>query len=1268
MSEGDTQQAATSGDGESGPPAPRRTLRLALALRGGVSLAVWIGGAVAELDLFRRASLRDADGEHLPYEVFDEVERPRVKQYRELLTANDFAQVEIDILAGASAGGLNAVVLGLAQSRGVVLDRAAHSTWIRDGGLWNLLRTPGWGAVRSILDGDGDTRDRGEPGQRDGGHRGFFPLAVNALEAILDGRSAPAKPEFAVTGVSVDLAATVVSYGYGNLRAPVAGPDPAAAHEYRAGFTFATRPGGLGTPFSTIPQFADGPRLDPDGDVDQRFAARTDCLALAIRSTSSFPGAFEPAAIYSVTDVDTGKSGVERNASGCFPLAERLDPPGNRGPAELPTPFMVIDGGVFDNIPIDRALRAIQRTPAAGPTERRLLYLDPSPPAEILEPRAQAASSAWLSVLFRAGKLKVRQESSDDELDLVRRHNDEILKQRSRAEAFAASIRAGGAIGVPTDADYTEARIGPDVERIVTFLRAPWDELCVPPRVSIPLEPITPRDSLSVMKVVRARYGSGAGKIAVAGDLQAAIDCVYHLVLWVRQIESDAAQIPSAVGPLKAVLYRILTVLVEARRIAVCTPLVADRPSAENVDERLRLALDDSVGQQGRLRIAPELMTFLTFAEPPANNAGDAIVAAAGEPDSPDPGPPREPDADPAFYVALSSGLAVGPAGTGPLLLESIWLQLDNAVRTLRSRRLGFRPSPRRRRYWAESVWCCLAKDGSLIPASEPAGSPAQRLVKVMASVGLAGTASMVAFHTISGAQPPPEKLAEVVRGMHRNRWLTTWLSTAPRRTEDRPSWASSIRLSIERSGEAVAPSSKLAGARLGNFAGFLDWRWRANDWRWGRLDTASGIVDMVTSAGRDLGPTDTDADRLRALHDAILGQPEAYSIGDPPDLRVPTQPYRGFSSADISGGYRYALAARIGPLIGRACWPDSTSRRTVSGQVRRVGALLIRVLILPLILLAQPVRAAAVVATIISAVAAGWILQHDGEAPEPPVALPAVFGALLIVAAVLGFGSAWKCGQRWRLMSEVLEPQDAAPYLPWKADLDQARNSTSRWRIAHWVVALTVLAAGIALVVLGSRNMLRLGAPAYVMLVLIAAAALLTVGTRGGRVPRPAVPEPNPPEPRPRAMGINIAALSSSVVAVVLCVAPWWPGLTAQRWPSLLVCVAAGLVSACLCLLSLGGWARIGASLLVVSAASLATGLAAWGVDSAGAPAPLSVALLPVLVWLVGLGTAIGTMPVRERGYGEVPLDEDGAPSWSPAARAEPLPAAIGTPGLPPA
>ena len=43
-------------------PDSGRTLRVALAMRGGVSLAVWIGGAVAELDLLRRIHLYEHGG------------------------------------------------------------------------------------------------------------------------------------------------------------------------------------------------------------------------------------------------------------------------------------------------------------------------------------------------------------------------------------------------------------------------------------------------------------------------------------------------------------------------------------------------------------------------------------------------------------------------------------------------------------------------------------------------------------------------------------------------------------------------------------------------------------------------------------------------------------------------------------------------------------------------------------------------------------------------------------------------------------------------------------------------------------------------------------------------------------------------------------------------------------------------------------------------------------------------------------------------------
>ena len=74
-------------------PRRRRQLRLALSMNGGVSLAVWIGGAVSEIDCLRRG---------------DEF-------WGDLLEGCGFQrEALVDVMTGASAGGLNAVLMAQA--------------------------------------------------------------------------------------------------------------------------------------------------------------------------------------------------------------------------------------------------------------------------------------------------------------------------------------------------------------------------------------------------------------------------------------------------------------------------------------------------------------------------------------------------------------------------------------------------------------------------------------------------------------------------------------------------------------------------------------------------------------------------------------------------------------------------------------------------------------------------------------------------------------------------------------------------------------------------------------------------------------------------------------------------------------------------------------------------------------------------------------------------------------------------------------------------
>ena len=76
---------------------PREEVRFGVVLNGGVSLAVWMGGTVTELDRLAKA---DPDRPDSPYALM-------------LRLAGCVARV--DVIAGTSAGGINGAALALAQ-------------------------------------------------------------------------------------------------------------------------------------------------------------------------------------------------------------------------------------------------------------------------------------------------------------------------------------------------------------------------------------------------------------------------------------------------------------------------------------------------------------------------------------------------------------------------------------------------------------------------------------------------------------------------------------------------------------------------------------------------------------------------------------------------------------------------------------------------------------------------------------------------------------------------------------------------------------------------------------------------------------------------------------------------------------------------------------------------------------------------------------------------------------------------------------------------
>lgn len=115
-----------------GPPRSAE-LRLAVAMRGGVSLAVWMGGACCEMARLRAAAPGPAEGPPRPGS-------PGTAVYRGVLERCGYRDVDIDVIAGTSAGGLNGVLLACHLVYGMPYGPGVRDLWLHLGDLESLLR------------------------------------------------------------------------------------------------------------------------------------------------------------------------------------------------------------------------------------------------------------------------------------------------------------------------------------------------------------------------------------------------------------------------------------------------------------------------------------------------------------------------------------------------------------------------------------------------------------------------------------------------------------------------------------------------------------------------------------------------------------------------------------------------------------------------------------------------------------------------------------------------------------------------------------------------------------------------------------------------------------------------------------------------------------------------------------------------------------------------------------------------------------------------
>ena len=154
------------------PPSMRtedyEELRIGLVLNGGVSLAIWMGGVTTEVDCLRR----------------------RIGAYGEVL---DLLRTDarVDVISGASAGGLNGGFLATAIAYGRPLE-GLRDLWLERGSLDKLLRSPFEKDPPSIMDGDGYFLPALEEAFRTvagGGGRSDDPVHLTMMTAVLTGIS-----------------------------------------------------------------------------------------------------------------------------------------------------------------------------------------------------------------------------------------------------------------------------------------------------------------------------------------------------------------------------------------------------------------------------------------------------------------------------------------------------------------------------------------------------------------------------------------------------------------------------------------------------------------------------------------------------------------------------------------------------------------------------------------------------------------------------------------------------------------------------------------------------------------------------------------------------------------------------------------------------------------------------------------------------------------------------------------------------------------------
>ncbi|ATE64101.1 patatin-like protein [Rhizorhabdus dicambivorans] len=418
-----------------------KELRLALVCYGGVSLAVYMHGITKELWRLVRASRAFHDGA-APGAGSETV-------YRDLLARIESGEglrvrVLIDVIAGASAGGLNGVFLGHAISTGQSLEPLTQ-LWLERADVevlldpdarplrwfsklwalpfaWALARKRGGTVERTV-----SAETRAEVRRKLSGFvraRWFHPpfggvtfssLIMDAFEAMARG---PVGPPLLPDRQPLDVSVTVTDFHGYNQRLRLHSPALAEEREHRLTITFTDRGMAMGR--------------------DRRHLADPAELTFAGRATASFPGAFPP---FNVAEIDTVLKGRKRDWPGREAFLDRIFPA--TAASGSPEDLVLIDGSVLANAPFRPAIEALRNRPARREVDRRFVYLDPT--ANVQAPPERSREGlvrlpGFFATIFGAMSTIPREQPIRDNLELIEQRSIRIAQTRRIIEAIRGEV------------------------------------------------------------------------------------------------------------------------------------------------------------------------------------------------------------------------------------------------------------------------------------------------------------------------------------------------------------------------------------------------------------------------------------------------------------------------------------------------------------------------------------------------------------------------------------------------------------------------------------------------------------------------------------------------------------------------------------------------------------------------------------------------------------------------------------------------------------